>query len=233
MSTGSCVATIAITFGQKIERDERGWHLLRELGDARGGRMKAQLQAFEVETIPRRDHDLPIENAAFWKRLQERVAELREIAIERTLIAALKIETLSIAKYQRSKSVPFRLKNPPLTLGDGIRQLREHRLDRRIDRKARHRDRILSSSGFVCSRVVVDFERFLGRPQCVGHMLEVDANPSPCRVLAAHRIDENITWLEMRGRLGVPRLPAFQSLERIVLLCSSRDFDERTRRNTS
>src|SRR5437763_11614139 len=41
----------------------------------------------------------------------------------------------SVAKYERAKAVPFRLVEPPFAFGQVGGELREHRLDGRLERK--------------------------------------------------------------------------------------------------
>ena len=67
------------------------------------------------------------------------------------------------------------------------------------------------------SRRVVRIERLLSRPQLVGHVLQVDADARPGREAAAHRVDEHVGRLQVRGRLRMPRLPALEPRERVLL----------------
>ena len=72
----------------------------------------------------------------------------------------------------------------------------------------------------VVRHVVVRIERLLRRPQLVRHVLQVHADARPGLKAAAHRIDEHVGRLEVRGGLGVARLPALEAGERIFLLAA-------------
>ena len=60
-------------------------------------------------------------------------------------------------------------------------------------------------------------ERFLRGPQRLRHVLQVDADARPGLEAAAHRVDQHVGGLEVRRRVGVPRLPALEAGERVVL----------------
>ena len=80
---------------------------------------------------------------------------------------------------------------------------------------------------------VVGIERFLRRPERFRHVLQVDADARPGLEAAAHRVDEHVGRLEVRRRLGMPRLPALEARERVVLLSArgrSRSADASPRR---
>ena len=102
-------AHVAAVGGEQIERDELRRRLLRELGDARRGRMQPELQRVEVEAARRRDHDLAVEHAAGRQRVEKRGVQLGKVAIERLEIAALDEHVGAAAKDDRAKSVPLRL----------------------------------------------------------------------------------------------------------------------------
>ena len=122
---------------QQIERHERGRRRLRELGDARCGRMQPQLQRVEVEPFRRRDHDLAVDDAVGRKSGEQRVVQLGEVAIERPQVAALHEQVACPAKHDRPEAVPFRLEKKRALFRQHVRQLREHGLDRGRDRKSR------------------------------------------------------------------------------------------------
>jgi hypothetical protein len=82
-----------------------------------------------------RDHDLPVDHATFRQLLEQRLVQVREIAVERAQIPTLNEELRRAAKDDGAKAVPLRLEEKGTGLGEGIRQLGEHRLDRRVDRK--------------------------------------------------------------------------------------------------
>jgi hypothetical protein len=66
--------------------------------------------------------------------LEQPLVKLREIPIERARIAALDIELVDAAKYDRPKTVPLRLIQVTADR-QLIRELREHRLDGRFHAK--------------------------------------------------------------------------------------------------
>ena len=71
LATAADPRTIASVDREQVEGDERCRRLLRELRDARGGRMQAQLQRVEVEPVRRRDHDLAVDDAAVGQAARE------------------------------------------------------------------------------------------------------------------------------------------------------------------
>src|SRR5581483_10002273 len=82
-----------------------------------------------------RDHDLAVDHAAPGEILRERGNELREVAVERLLVAALDEDVLAVAKDERAESVPLRLEDPALARRQLADALGEHGEDRRIDRQ--------------------------------------------------------------------------------------------------
>ena len=89
--------------GQQIERDERRRRLLRQLRDARRGRVQAQLQRVEVEAVSAsrsRSRRRPRSRRA--ARASERVVQLGEVAIERPQVAALD-EDVVVRRETRSR----------------------------------------------------------------------------------------------------------------------------------
>jgi len=58
-------------------------------------------------------------------------------------------------------------------------------------------------------------------------VLQIDPNPRPRVKSPAHRVDQHVGGLQMRGGVGVPRLPSLQSRERIVLALRAGDLDQR------
>jgi hypothetical protein len=49
--------------GEGVKGDEGGWRLLRELRDARSGRVEPKLQRVEIQAVRRRDDDLAVDHA--------------------------------------------------------------------------------------------------------------------------------------------------------------------------
>ena len=79
----------------------------------------------------------------------------------------------------------------------------------------------------------VRIECFLGRTQFLGHVLQVDANARPRVKPPAHRIDEHVRWLKMRGSLRMACTPSLEPRKRVVLLLGAPDLDERALRYPS
>ena len=59
------------------------------------------------------------------------------------------------------------------------------------------------------------------------HMLQIDADASPVRRSATHRIDQHVGRFEVRGDFGMTRFPTFEPGERIVFALRATDFDQR------
>jgi hypothetical protein len=64
-------------------------------------------------------------------------------------------------------------------------------------------------------------------------MLQIDSDPRPCLKAAAHGVDEDIGWLQMRHCLGMPALPSFESCQGIRFLACPSDFDQRMFRSAT
>jgi len=127
---------IAAVDREQVERDEGSRRFLRQLVDAGGRGVQPKLQRVEVEPLRRRDDNLAVDDQA-WRQLVEHGAmHFREIPIERLQIAALDEDVVGAAKGDCAKAVPLGLVEV-WTLGQRVRQLREHRLDRRRDGEAR------------------------------------------------------------------------------------------------
>ena len=95
--------------GDCVERDERGGRVLRELGDARRGRVESHLQGVEVEPARCGDHDLAVQHRAGREPGQQGVMQLGKVAVERPQIAALDEDLCRAAEHDRAKPVPLRL----------------------------------------------------------------------------------------------------------------------------
>ena len=76
-------------------------------------------------------------------------------------------------------------------------------------------------------------ERFLTWTQFLGHVLQVDTNARPRVKPPAHRIDEHVRWLKMRGSLRMACTPSLEPRKRVVLLLGAPDLDERALRYSS
>ena len=128
-------AKIAVAFAKQIEEHNGGRSLLGEKLHSRRGRMKAKLQRIEVEPALRCYDDFAIQNATRWQLVPQRIHYLGKVTIERLFVAALNQDFVSVAKNDRPKAIPFRLKYPGAALRQLTNSLREHWQDRRINRK--------------------------------------------------------------------------------------------------
>ena len=98
--------------------------------------MDPLLQSIEVEAMRGRDDDLAVEDTAWWQQRLEALLELGKVAIERTQIAALDEQARRPAEDNRAKAIPLRFVKKSLAFRQRVDGLREHRLDRRLDREA-------------------------------------------------------------------------------------------------
>ena len=105
LQASHCRPSIAST----IERDKRRRRFLRQLGDARRCRMQPQLKRIEVEAARLDDDDLAVDHATARQLFEQRIVQLRKIAVERPQVAALNEHVGRAAKDDRAKSVPLRL----------------------------------------------------------------------------------------------------------------------------
>jgi hypothetical protein len=116
---------------EQIEGDKRRRRFFGELGDARGSRMKPQLERIEIEPPRRGDHNLAVDNRSLRKPVDKSLVQLGEVAIQRTQIAALNINVCVGTEDNRSKAVPLGLEEEAAAGRQGVSQLGQHRLDRR------------------------------------------------------------------------------------------------------
>src|SRR5204862_3899598 len=106
------LAKTRLLFGEKIEKHDRRRRLGRQLLHSRLGRMQSHLQGIELETFVADDDDLAVEDAALWQLRLQRWNKLREVAIERSLVATLDVDLVAIAEEERAEAVPLRLEDP-------------------------------------------------------------------------------------------------------------------------
>jgi hypothetical protein len=99
--------------------------------------MQTLLQRVEVEAVGCGDHDLAVDDRSRRQVADQRLVQLGEVAIERLQLAALDVEVRVAAEHDGAKAVPLRLVEEPAAVRQHVRQLGEHRLDRRLDRKSR------------------------------------------------------------------------------------------------
>src|SRR5574339_246664 len=94
--------------------------------------MQAHLERIEVEPRGGRDHDLTVDDRVRGQGVPEDFVQIREVAIERTQIAALDVHSgIRTAKDDGAKTVPLRFVKVLTRRRDFVNQPGEHRLDRR------------------------------------------------------------------------------------------------------
>ena len=79
--------------------------------------MQPELERHEIESAFARDHDLAVEHTSLRQLRLERFDQLREIAVERLLVAALDEHLVAVAEDERAKAVPLGLEDPSLARG--------------------------------------------------------------------------------------------------------------------
>src|SRR5215213_1295820 len=97
--------------------------------------MKSQLERIEIKRALLCNHEFAVKHTLSRKLLQQRIDQLRKITIERFFVATLNHDFFAVAKNQRTKSIPFRLKDPIAGGRQLIYALGEHRENRRIHGK--------------------------------------------------------------------------------------------------
>jgi len=130
------MAKVLATGSEDIEGDEGSRNLRGEFLHPRRRGVEPELQGVEIEAPRGRDHHLAVHHASGRQARKEHVVHLREIAVERPEIAALDEDVVVAAEHESAKTVPFRLVEEATAVGHGSRDLRQHRIDRRLERKA-------------------------------------------------------------------------------------------------
>src|SRR6516165_8810817 len=97
--------------------------------------MNAELKRVEVQCATARQDDLTIEYASRGQLRSDWPQQFGEIPVQRFFIAALDQDLASVAKNQRTKSIPLRLEDPLSCAGQLFDTFGEHRQDWRIYRK--------------------------------------------------------------------------------------------------
>ena len=90
-----------------------------------------KLQRVEVEPLRSGDHDLAVDHDCRWNPLQQRVMQLREVAIEGPEVAALNVDVFLCAEDDGPKAVPLGLEDEAFAGRQRVDQLGEHRFNRR------------------------------------------------------------------------------------------------------
>src|SRR4029077_4239781 len=80
--------------------------------------------------------------------------------------------------------------------------------------------------------IVVGVGRLLGRAFGLRNVAQVDPDARPGAGPAAHRVDQDVVFLQERRNLGMASLPAFEAGESVLLVPRVGDRDERLRRLT-
>src|SRR5439155_12154166 len=83
------LAQVLVVEGQQVPRDERGGRLRGEELDARCSRVDAQQQRLEIESVRADNDDLAVDDAALGQLSEQRIDELRKIAVHRLGVSAL------------------------------------------------------------------------------------------------------------------------------------------------
>jgi len=128
-------AQVAPAFAEKVEEDNRGWRLLGEKLHPRGRGMDAELEGVEIEMAVVRNNELAVENALAGKLGAQRVQELRKIAVEGFLVAALDEDFVAVFEDEGAEAIPLGLEEPVTGGGDLIDAFGEHGEDGRINRQ--------------------------------------------------------------------------------------------------
>src|SRR5262249_56054507 len=79
------------------------------------------------------DEDLGVDDGRCREVREQRVVDVREVAVERLQVAALDVEVGGPAEHDGTEPVPLWLEQKRAGLGDRLGGLREHRLDPRRD----------------------------------------------------------------------------------------------------
>ena len=111
--------------------------------------MKPELKRIEIKPMCSGNHDLAIEHAIGRQIVEQRLPQLGKVAVKRAQIPALNVEVGLMSKDDRAKPVPLRLVKKATSLGQRLRQFRQHRLDWRSDRERRRCLRLVHGNGCI------------------------------------------------------------------------------------
>ena len=131
---------ILVAERQQVPGHERRRLLRGQHRDAGRRGMDAQEQALEVEPIRPADDHFAVEHASRRQVRAKRRRELREVAVERLEVAALRVDLISVPEDDRPKAVPLGLEEPALAGRERVGELGEHRFEGRLERKLHVRD---------------------------------------------------------------------------------------------
>ncbi len=105
---------ITISLAEQVEEHDGGRDLLGQKLHPRRGRMKAQLQRFEVERVILGDDDFAVEHAARGQLRAQRLEQFGEVAVERLVIAALDQDLVAVAEDQARGTHPISVRRSSL-----------------------------------------------------------------------------------------------------------------------
>src|SRR5688572_17988217 len=97
--------------------------------------MNPQLERIEIQPIVLDDDNFPVQNTLIGQRHVQRTDQLREVTVKGSLITALEVNVVVIAKHDRTKAVPLGFEDPPFAWRQDSNTLCKHRLNRRVDRQ--------------------------------------------------------------------------------------------------
>ena len=97
--------------------------------------MQPKLKQVEVKFVVIDDNNLSVEDAPRRQRRAQRIEQLREITLQRLLIATLNEDFIAVLEDEGTKSIPFRLENPASVRRQFIHALGEHWQNRRVNGK--------------------------------------------------------------------------------------------------
>ena len=120
---------------EQIEEHDRCRDFLGKKLHPRRSGMNTKLQRIEVEPTILCDDDFAIKHAAIGQLRPERLEQFGEVAVQRFFVAALDQDLVSVAKHQRTKSIPFRFEDPCSACRQFANALGEHRQNWRVHRK--------------------------------------------------------------------------------------------------
>src|SRR5476649_1103253 len=98
--------------------------------------MLAQLERIEIEPAFTGDDELTVEHTPFGQLRAQRSAQLGEVPQQRLRVPALEVEVVAVAEHDAAEAVPLRLEDDVARRRQIARELGQHRLERRSDRKA-------------------------------------------------------------------------------------------------
>ena len=128
-SVEGLIAQVFIACAHEVKKDDGCGNLAGQELDARCRGMDAKLQSVKVQTVRAGDDNLPIEHATSGQLRDQRVTQLRKVAVQRLAIAALDQKLLAIAEDDGAKAVPLGLKAPLNGRVSSVRSPYRNRVD--------------------------------------------------------------------------------------------------------